>query len=307
LTDLSIVIPIYNEAENIAELHDRVMKTLTDLGRPFEIIYVDDGSQDESWARLKDVYNRHRGLVKLVSFNRNYGQHMAVLAGFERAGGRIVVTLDADLQNPPEEIPKLVAKLEEGYDVVAGWREQRRDSILRTLPSRVVNTVAAWVVGVKQHDYGCMLRAYTREVVDQINHCEERTTFVPALANTFARRVAEVPVRHESRSKGRSKYNYYKLIRLNFDLMTNFSLLPLQMISLMGIVIAFLGLAFAVYLFIRRLIIGPEVEGVFTLFAILFFFIGLQILVTGLLGEYVGRIYREVRRRPRYFIRKVLE
>ncbi len=307
MTYLSIVIPVYNEAENLRELNSRVLEAARTIERPFEVIYVDDGSRDSSWEILEKLHEESPGVVRLVGFNTNYGQHNAVLAGFERVRGEVVVTLDADLQNPPEEIPKLVRKLEEGFDVVAGWREDRKDSILRTWPSLLVNKVASRVVGVNQHDYGCMLRAYSRAVVDQINKCEEASTFIPALANTFARRTAEIRVKHSDRSAGRSKYNLFKLIRLNFDLMTGFSLLPLHAVSLLGMVIALIGLAFGIFLFVRRLVVGPEVEGVFTLFSILFVFIGLQILVTGLLGEYVGRIYREVRRRPRYFIRRVLE
>jgi len=307
VTYLSVVVPVFNEAENLEELNRRLLAAAGSLGRPFEVIYVDDGSTDASWSILERLHEENRGLIRLIGFNRNYGQHMAVFAGFERVRGQVIVTLDADLQNPPEEIPKLVRKIEEGYDVVAGWREHRQDSILRTWPSLIINKVASRVVGVDQHDYGCMLRAYSREVVDQINQCEEASSFIPALANTFARRTAEIKVSHADRSGGRSKYNLFKLIRLNFDLMTGFSLLPLHAVSLIGILIALMGLAFGIFLFIRRLIVGPEVEGVFTLFSILFVFIGLQILVTGLLGEYIGRIYYEVRRRPRYFIRRVLE
>jgi undecaprenyl-phosphate 4-deoxy-4-formamido-L-arabinose transferase len=307
VTYLSVVIPVFNEAENLRELNQRVIASAETLDKPFEIIYVDDGSHDQTWEILEELHNANQGVVRLVGFNRNYGQHMAVMAGFERSKGEVIVTLDADLQNPPEEMPKLVHKIEEGYDVVAGWREQRKDTFLRTWPSFVVNKVASAVVGVTQHDYGCMLRAYTREIVDQINQCGESSTYVPALANSFAKRATEIKVKHASRGGGRSKYNLFKLLRLNFDLMTGYSLLPLQLVSLLGILIALLGVAFGLFLFVRRLIVGPEVEGVFTLFSILFVFIGLQILVTGLLGEYVGRVFREVRRRPRYYIRRVLE
>lgn len=304
---LSVVVPVYNESENLRELNRRIFDGAGILGRSFEVIYVDDGSGDNSWDILEGLYHQNPGLVRLIGFNRNYGQHMAVLAGFEKVRGQVVATLDADLQNPPEEIPTLVRKLEEGFDVVAGWRENRQDSILRKLPSLVVNWLASRAVGVRQHDYGCMLRAYSREIVDQVNQCGESTTFVPALANIFARRVTEIKVRHSERWAGRSKYNFIRLIKLNFDLMTNFSLLPLHLVSLLGIMISVLGVAFGLFLFVRRLIVGPEVEGVFTLFSILFVFVGLQILVTGLLGEYVGRVFREVRQRPRYFIRRVLE
>jgi undecaprenyl-phosphate 4-deoxy-4-formamido-L-arabinose transferase len=307
VTYLSIVIPVYNESENLRELNARVIAAASTLNKPFEIIYVDDGSHDDSWAVLEELQGQNQGVVRLIGFNRNYGQHMAVLAGFEKVRGQVVVTLDADLQNPPEEIPKLVAKLEEGYDVVAGWRQQRQDSVFRTWPSWVVNKIASRSVGVVMHDYGCMLRAYTREIIEQINQCGESTTFIPALANIYARRTVEIKVDHADRSGGRSKYNLYKLIKLNFDLMTNFSLLPLHLVSLLGIIISFLGVAFGIFLFIRRLIVGPEVEGVFTLFAILFVFVGLQILVTGLLGEYIGRVFREVRHRPRYFVNRIIE
>ncbi len=307
MTDLSIVVPVYNEAVNLEELVRRTLTSAQSLDRPFELILVDDGSQDNSWAVMERLQEAHPGVIRLVGFNRNYGQHMAVLAGFERVRGRIVVTLDADLQNPPEEIPNLVQKIEEGYDVVAGWREDRKDIFLRTWPSWLVNRVASVVVGVAQNDYGCMLRAYTRDIVDQINQCGEASTYIPALANTFARRTAEIRVRHAGRQGGRSKYNLFRLFRLNFDLVTGYSLLPLQLVSFLGILIALAGVGFGLFLFVRRLIVGPEVEGVFTLFSILFVFIGLQILVLGLLGEYIGRIYHEVRRRPRYFIRRVKE
>jgi undecaprenyl-phosphate 4-deoxy-4-formamido-L-arabinose transferase len=218
--------------------------------------------------------------------------------------GQVVATLDADLQNPPEELPKLVAKLEEGYDVVGGWRRSRRDSWLRRLPSFVINRITSRVVGVQLKDYGCMLRAYRRQVVDAMNSCHETSSFIPALANIFARDVAEIPVEHDKRRLGMSKYGPLRLLRLNFDLMTGFSILPIQLVSLLGSLVALVGLAFGVFLFVRRLVVGPEVEGVFTLFAILFVFVGLQILGVGLIGEYVGRIYREVRQRPRYLVRE---
>ena len=185
--------------------------------------------------------------------------------------------------------------------------QQREDSFLRTWPSWVINRVISRTTGVALHDYGCMLRAYRRPVVDQIVACHGVSQFIPALANTFARSVAEVPVEHGPREHGRSRYGLLRLLRLNFDLLTGFSLLPIQVVSLAGILVSVLGLGFAVFLGLRRLLVGPEVEGVFTLFAILFFFVGLQILALGLIGEYVGRIYQEVRRRPRYVVSEVLE
>jgi undecaprenyl-phosphate 4-deoxy-4-formamido-L-arabinose transferase len=304
--EISVVIPVYNEEENLRELGERLIRTLTAMGRPFEIIFVDDGSTDRSWQVLSDLNREHPLHIRALQFHRNFGQHQAIFAGFQAARGKIMVTLDADLQNPPEEIPRLVAKIEEGFDTVGGWRENRQDSILRRLPSQLVNYVMSRVTGVKLRDYGCMLRAYRREVVDSINQCQESSSFIPALANLFSHRVAEIPVGHAERERGQSKYSLIKLIRLNFDLMTGFSNLPIHLVGLMGVAIALLGLLFGLFLFIRRIFVGPEVEGVFTLFAILFVFVGLNTLGLAFIGEYVGRIYREVRGRPRFVIRQTL-
>jgi undecaprenyl-phosphate 4-deoxy-4-formamido-L-arabinose transferase len=301
---LSVVIPIFNEEENLVELHARLATTLDRSEYSWEVIYVDDGSRDRSWSILDGLQRQDPVHVRLVRFNRNYGQHMAVFAGFERVRGQVVATLDGDLQNPPEDVPHLVSFIEQGYDVVGGWRQHRQDSWLRKAPSWVINRITSRIVGVDLKDYGCMLRAYRREVVDAMSACQETSSFIPALANTYASSVIEVPVGHAERQGGQSKYSMWKLIKLQFDLMTGFSVLPLQAVSVMGSLVALAGLAFAIFLFIRRLIVGPEVEGVFTLFAILFVFVGLQILGVGLMGEYVGRIYREVRHRPRYVVRE---
>jgi undecaprenyl-phosphate 4-deoxy-4-formamido-L-arabinose transferase len=309
---ISVIIPVFNEEENLKELGERLLSTLTALGRPFEIIFVDDGSTDRSWEILTELCNPsgpphpEHVRIRALQFNRNFGQHQAVFAGLQAARGQIMVTLDADLQNPPEEIPRLVAKIEEGYDTVGGWRENRRDSIFRRLPSQLVNYVMSRVTGVQLRDYGCMLRAYRREVVDSINCCQESSSFIPALANLFSHRVAEIPVGHAERERGQSKYSLIKLIRLNFDLMTGFSNLPIHLVGFMGVAIALLGLFFGAFLLLRRLFVGPEVEGIFTLFAILFIFVGLNTLGLALIGEYVGRIYREVRHRPRYIVRQTL-
>jgi undecaprenyl-phosphate 4-deoxy-4-formamido-L-arabinose transferase len=302
---ISVVVPVFNEVATLADLHLRLARTLKDLGRPSEVIFVDDGSTDGSADVLRALHAQDPA-VRVVRFNRNYGQHVAVFAGMEQAQGDVVVTLDADLQNPPEEIPTLLRRLEEGVDVVGGARVNRHDPWFRRLASRAVNRATSAIVGVRMTDYGCMLRAYRRPVVDQIVACQEISRFIPALANTFAASVAEVPVDHAPRRAGRSKYGLLRLLRLNMDLMTGFSLLPIQAVSLAGVLVAALGLGFAIFLAVRRLLVGPEVEGVFTLFAILFFFIGLQILALGLIGEYVGRIYQEVRRRPRYVVSEIL-
>ena len=303
--EISVVIPVFNEEPTLEDLYHRLAKTLEALGRSWEVIFVDDGSTDGSANVLRTLHAQDP-IVRVVRFNRNYGQHAAVYAGMAHAKGDAVVTLDADLQNPPEEIPVLLRRLDQGADVVGGARTHRHDSWFRRTASRLVNRATSAMVGVRMTDYGCMLRAYRRNVVDQVLACHEISRFIPALANTFAASVAEVPVEHAPRQAGRSKYGLLRLLRLNMDLMTGFSLLPIQAVSLAGVLVAALGLAFAIFLGLRRLFVGPEVEGVFTLFAVLFFFVGLQILALGLIGEYVGRIYQEVRRRPRYVIAEIL-
>lgn len=303
---LSVVIPVYNEEENLPELGQRLFAILQAQPYASEIIFVDDGSADRSWEIIMRLHQEQPQLVRGVQFIRNFGQHPAIFAGFREARGEVIVTLDADLQNPPEEIPKLVAKLEEGYDTVGGWRELRQDSFFRRLPSAFINWLMSKVTGVYLRDYGCMLRAYRRSVIDSINQCHESTSFIPALANTFARRITEVPVGHAERTRGKSKYSLVKLIRLNFDFMTGFSHLPIHFVGIMGLLIALAGLGFGLFLMLRRLWVGPEVEGVFTLFAILFVFAGLQMFGLALIGEYVGRIYREVRQRPRFVVRETL-
>ncbi|MBA4390666.1 MAG: glycosyltransferase [Syntrophus sp. (in: bacteria)] len=302
---VSVLIPVLNEEESLPELHKRLQDTLKGTGKPYELIYINDGSTDKTGILL-EAFHTDDKRAKVIEFNRNYGQHMALFAGFEFAKGEIVITIDADLQNPPEEIPKLIEKAEEGFEVVATYRRHRKDSLFRKLPSYIVNKITAKLVGVKLRDYGCMLRAYRRNIVDYMNMCPESSSFIPALANTFAKKITEIEVGHEERKKGISKYSPFRLLRLNFDLMTNFSLLPIQFISMLGVVIAILGLLFAAFLVVRRLMIGPEGEGTFTLFGILFFFIGIQIFALGVIGEYIGRIYQEVRRRPRFIIKKEL-
>jgi undecaprenyl-phosphate 4-deoxy-4-formamido-L-arabinose transferase len=302
--EVSVVIPVYIEQESLPALLPRLMPVLAALGRPYEVLFVDDGSRDGSLSILRSFVEGHPGEVRVVELSRNFGQHPAILAAFQRARGDVVVTLDADLQNPPEEIPKLLAKIDEGYDVVGGIRQQRRDSWFRRAASRLVNRITGAITGMRLSDYGCMLRAYARDVVDEINVCEENATFIPALAQSFSRRPTEVEVAHAERAAGASKYSLYRLLRLNFDLMTGFSVVPLQIFTLFGFLVAAGGVAFGVFLGIRRLIVGAEVEGVFTLFAILFTVVGVLLAGLGIVGEYIGRIYQEVRRRPRFSVRR---
>ncbi len=302
----SIVIPVFDEEANLAALYARLAPVMDGIAGGAEAIFVDDGSADRSLELLRGLAAADPR-VRVISFNRNYGQHAAVMAGFEVTRGETVVTLDADLQNPPEDIPKLLAKAAEGFDVVGGWRADRRDTWFRRWASRQVNRMMRRVMaGVELRDYGCMLRAYSRPVVESLRRCEERTPFIPALACQFARRIAEVPVGHAERAAGTSKYSLWRLLRLQADLMTGFTSMPLRLATLAGTVISLLSIGFGVFLVIRRLLQGPEAEGLFTLFAILFLLVGADFLALGVLGEYVGRIYVEVRRRPRSVVKETI-
>lgn len=306
---ISVVVPVFNEEANLAELNARLVKALESTGKSWEAIYVDDGSTDRSLDLLVG-YASGDSRIRVVEFNRNYGQHAAVFAGMTQTRGDIVVTLDADLQNPPEEIPRLVAKMEEGYDVVGSVRRNRRDSLFRRIASRLMNRLtrsgARGTAGMT--DYGCMLRAYSRNVVDQIGRCRELSSFIPVLAMMYAKRTTEIEVAHAARARGRSAYGLLGLLRLQMDLMTGFSNLPLRLLSAFGGLVALGALALAVFIFVKRLLPGGDQWaqfGIFTLFAILFLMVGGLFIGLGILGEYVGRIYGEVRGRPRYVIRRV--
>lgn len=305
--ELSVVIPVYNEEAGLAKLFARLYPALDKLGLSYEIVFVNDGSRDNSAIILSEQFRARPDVTRVVLFNGNYGQHMAILAGFEAALGQIVVTLDADLQNPPEEIGNLIAKMREGYDYVGSIRRERQDSAWRTHASKMMNSLREKITHIKMTDQGNMLRAYGRNVIDLINQCSEVNTFIPALAYTFSRNPTEIVVEHEERAAGESKYSFYSLIRLNFDLVTGFSLVPLQFFSMLGIGLSFVSAALFVLLLVRRFILGAEVEGVFTLFAISFFLMGVILFGIGLVGEYVGRIYQQVRGRPRYVVQTVLQ
>ena len=302
---ISVVVPVFNEEANLEEFLRRLTAVMDAHGEPYEVILVDDGSRDSSLSILKAWAAKRSDRIRVLELSRNFGQHQAILAAFRDVTGDVVVTLDADLQNPPEEVPKLLAKYKEGYDVVGGVRKQRQDSWPRRFASALVNRTTAAITRMKLTDFGCMLRAYSRDVVEDINRCDEASTFIPALGQSFARRPTEIEVAHAPRSGGESAYSFYRLIRLNFDLMTGFSSVPIQLFGLLGSAVAAGGIAFGVFLFIRRLIVGAEVEGVFTLFAILFTLLGIAMAGLGIVGEYVGRIYEQVRGRPRFSVRRV--
>jgi undecaprenyl-phosphate 4-deoxy-4-formamido-L-arabinose transferase len=304
---ISAVIPVHNEEGNLEELHRRLDAALAGLGRAYEIVYVDDGSTDGSAAILLDIRRRQPDHVIVVQLYRNYGQFRAIIAGFERARGEIVVTLDADLQNPPEEIPRLVARMEEGgYDVVNGWRRNRQDTRFRRVASRLANRLAAALTGVRMRDYGCMLRAYRREVVAQVVACHEQSPYIPTLANALARRATEIEVAHAARRSGRSNYSLLKLIHLQYDMVTSFSVLPLRWLNLVGVFIVALAAAAGAAVLAAPLVgLGARVTALHAVLVVLFLLVGVLFLALGFVGEYVGRIYNEVRQRPRFVVRTV--
>jgi len=308
--DVSVVIPVYNEAAGLPALFARLYPALDALARSYEVILVNDGSRDASAALLKDAFLARPDVTRVVLFNANYGQHIAIIAGFERARGARIVTLDADLQNPPEEIGKLLAAMDEGYDYVGGVRRTREDIWWRRLASRAMNRLRERLTRIKMTDQGCMLRAYSREIVDAVAASREVSTYIPALAYTFAHRPTEVEVAHEERAAGESKYSLYKLIRLNFDLVTGFSLVPLQLFSMFGMAVSAVALVTYLVVIVYRLFAG-DWQNPFLVFwdrdILAFFLIGVLLFGLGLVGEYVGRIYQQVRERPRYTVRAVLE
>jgi len=303
-SSVSVVVPVFNERENLPELVRRTLAAGRALGRPWELVLVDDGSRDGSAEMLQDFAAANPGEVKALLLYRNAGQHNAILCGFAHAQGDIMITLDADLQNPPEEIGRLVAKIDEGFDVVGSVRSDRQDAAFRKIFSGMVNLMVRRSTGVILHDYGCMLRGYRRKVVEAMLTCKERSTFIPVLANLFAKRVTEIPVQHAERSAGVSKYSFFKLISLQFDLLTCMTAGPLRMLSYFGGAISALAALFGLLLLVLRFAYGAQWagDGTFTLFAILFFFVGAQFVALGLMGEYVGRIHGDVRERPRYIL-----
>jgi undecaprenyl-phosphate 4-deoxy-4-formamido-L-arabinose transferase len=304
---VSVVIPVFNEESALQQLFDRLYPVLDRLGHQYEVLFVDDGSSDRSVAVLREQFAKRPDSTRIVVLARNVGQHMAILAGFAQSRGEYVITLDADLQNPPEEICNIVAAMDQGADYVGTVRKDRHDVFWRKAASRLMNRFRERTTQIQITDQGCMLRGYDRNIVDAINSCVEVSTFVPALGYTFARNPVEIEVSHAERVVGKSKYSIYRLIRLNFDLMTGFSVMPLQFFSMAGMAIAMLSVVGFVLLVVRRIVVGPEAEGLFTLFAIAFFLIGVLLMGVGVVGEYVGRIYEQVRQRPRYTVAALLE
>ena len=290
---ISIVIPVFNEAENLSALFERLFKVLSGIKYKSEIIFVNDGSKDLSLPILLKEYQKHPDIIRIIDFNGNFGQHTAIMAGFKESKGNLIITMDADLQNPPEEIPRIISEFESGHDVIGTVRMNRKDTFFRRYASKIVNKIMNKVTGFSLRDYGCMLRGYSREIIDIINECNEVSTFIPALAQKFASNPIEIEVSHNAREKGVSKYNVFRLIRLQFDLMTAFSLFPLQLITILGMFIFITGLIFSCFA-----LSGESLNVILT---------GIIVSCLGITGEYTGRIYQEVRKRPRYVIRKIYE
>ena len=306
---LSVVIPVYNEEAVLPALFARLYPALDALGTPYEVLFVNDGSRDRSAALLREQFQKRPDVTRAILFNGNFGQHMAIIAGFEHCRGERIVTLDADLQNPPEEIHKLLAKMDEGYDYVGSIRRLRQDAAWRRWASGAMNRVRERITHIRMTDQGCMLRAYDRAIVQAICASREVNTYIPALAYSYSHNPTEVEVEHEERAAGESKYSLYRLVRLNFDLVTGFSVLPLQLFSFFGMFVSIVSLGVYVAVILKRIAAG-EADSLMVIWdrdILEFFLIGVLLFGLGIIGEYVGRIYMQVRERPRYLIQAILE
>ena len=308
---VSVIIPVYNEEQTLPLLFARLYPALDKLGVDYEILFINDGSRDRSAALLRGQFQLRPDVTRVILFKGNFGQHMAIMAGFEHCRGSRVVTLDADLQNPPEEIGNLLSAMDRGHDYVGSVRIERQDSAFRRRASGAMNWLRERITHIRMTDQGCMLRAYDRTIVDAIKSSHEVNTFIPALAYTYAGNPTEIEVAHEERAAGDSKYSLYALIRLNFDLVTGFSIVPLQVFSILGMFVAVMSVLVYIGVIIQRWIAADTMrEGVLALWdrdILQFFLTGLVLFGLGLLGEYIGRIYQQVRSRPRYLVEAILE
>lgn len=310
---LSVVIPIYNEEENIQLLYDELKGVLQGIDRPYEIVFIDDGSSDRSMELLENIQQQDNHVV-VVSFRRNFGQTAAMAAGFDYATGEVIVTMDGDLQNDPDDIPGLLAKMDEGYDLVSGWRFNRQDAFInRKLPSMIANKIISKVTGVHLHDYGCTLKIFHKEITKGIQLYGEMHRFIPAIASGMGSRIAEVKVNHRPRRFGTSKYGISRTIRVILDLLTvkfllSYATRPIQVFGLLGIISGGLGFIIALVLTIERQFFGmPLANRPILLLAVLLIFMGMQFISMGLLGELQARTYHEAQGKPIYTVRKILK
>jgi len=311
--NLSLIIPVYNEAQNLPILYDSIQETLKVNKNIWEIIFVDDGSRDNSFDVLKSLVEKDPEHVRVVSFRRNFGQTAAITAGIDYAHGEIIVLLDADLQNDPADIPMLLAKLDEGYDLVSGWRKDRKDNRLtRTIPSNIANGLISWVTGVHLHDYGCSLKAYRQEALKGFRLYGEMHRFIPVFAHSVGARITEVPVRHHARKFGQANYGLDRTMKIILDLFTvkfllSYSHKPMRLFGGAGMMLVSGGGILLLYLFIRRMLESVPVLGspLFQL-GIMLLILGSQSILMGLIAELLARTYHESQSKPTYTIRTVL-
>lgn len=313
MTDLSLVIPVYNEEENLPLLYDAIQQVLNTVGRQWEAIFVDDGSRDNSLAVLEKLFEKDPEHVRVVVFRRNFGQTAAIAAGVDHAQGDIIVLLDADLQNDPADIPMLLAKLDEGYDLVSGWRKERKDNRLtRTLPSNMANGLISWVTGVHLHDYGCTLKAYRRGALEGFRLYGEMHRFIPVFAHSVGAKITELPVRHHPRKFGVAKYGLDRTVKVILDLFTvkfllDFSHKPMRLFGGTGISLITVSALLLAYLFIRKVFFLIDVlTSPFFQISVMLLILGFQSILMGLIAELLARTYHESQSKPTYTIRTVL-
>ncbi len=295
---ISIVIPVYNEENNLEILNEKLLIVCKSFDTNYEIIYVDDGSNDESLEIIKNFCNKNEE-IHFISFYRNFGQHAAVMAGFEHAEGDLIMTLDADMQNPPEEIPKLIKKINEGYDIVSGQRINRKDNFLRKVPSYFMNRIISSLTGVKQKDYGCMMRVYKKEIVSKLLLYGEKSLYIPAFTSWLSKNSIEIPIQHDHRHAGKTKYSLLKLLRQAFDLITAYTLVPIQIIGILGVIMFLIGILLFIYLMYFRFIEGTT-DPLTSFIAIIIFLSGLTLFALGIISEYLVRLYNDARKLPLY-------
>lgn len=309
--DVSVIVPVYNESEALPILQEKLIQALGGIGRAWEVIYVDDGSRDNSLAVLEQMASDDPEHIRVLSFRRNFGQTTAIAAGIEHSVGDVIVLIDADLQNDPADIPMLLEKLDEGYDLVSGWRVSRQDKfITRTLPSRIANGLISYVTGVKLHDYGCSLKAYRREVITGFRLYGEMHRFIPAYASSVGAKIIEVPVRHHPRKFGKAKYGLERTLKVTLDLFTvkyliSYSQKPIYIFGSIGVGLIFLSFLDVIYLVMRRLIIGEHmIRSPLLQMGTMLFVMGFNSILLGLIAEQLMRTYHEAQSKPTYTLLK---
>ena len=313
MTDLSLIIPVYNEAQNLPLLYASIKQVMQPIKRKWEVVFVDDGSTDESLDVLQAFVKKDPWHVRAVVFRRNFGQTAAIAAGIDHAHGDTIVLLDADMQNDPTDIPRLLTKLDEGYDLVSGWRKDRKDNQLtRTLPSRMANWVISTVTGVHLHDYGCTLKAYRRTVLGGFRLYGEMHRFIPVFAHSVGARITEIPVSHHQRKFGKANYGLERTAKVILDLFTvkfllDYSHKPIRLFGGAGAALMLLGSADLLFLFLRRTFFGvPAFSSPLLQIGVMFFIMGFQSILMGLIAELLARTYHESQKKPTYTVRTVL-